>query len=131
MIIKINNKWEALHAVINTWLKDQRKYCNNCGQTFQPELGACCADMAIGTNFDVTLAIKRQNQIAREGLANDHASMKEHKQMRWGVSIPPDLFHTLDNYMKAHGHKKGLFETPSDLNKFMKKFPMFAIARKV
>ena len=131
MLIKVNNKWEAVHAVINTWLKDQRKYCNNCGATYQPELGQCCNDPAIGTNFDVMVALKRQNQATRDTRANDHAAMTEHGQMRWGVSIPPDLMMTLDNYMKAHGHKRGLFEDVSDLNKFMRKFPIFAIAKKV
>lgn len=130
MIIKINDKWEALHAVINKWLKDQTKYCNNCGKTYFPETGACCLEPAIGTNWDVCMAIKEQNRMHRESLANDYAEMKETKQMRWGVSIPPTLYQTLNNYMKQHGHK-GVFEETSDLNKFMRKFPIFTIAKKV
>lgn len=129
MLVKINNKWEAVHAVINTWLKDKRRYCNNCGDTYTDGI-RCCNDMAIGTNMDVTLAIKEQNIASRQALKNDLGTNSS-KTMRWGVSIPPDLMHTLDNYMKQHGHKKGLFEEVSDLNKFMKKFPIFAIARKV
>jgi hypothetical protein len=130
MLIKINNKWEAVHAVINTWLKDKRKYCNNCGKDYVPELGACCNDPAVMTNFDVCLGIIRQNRETQKSRSNDFASTKD-GNLRWGVSLPPDLLRTLDGYMKSHGHKKGLFEEVSDLNKFMKKFPQFCVAKKV
>lgn len=130
MIIKINDKWEALHAVINKWLKDQTRYCNNCGKDFYPEIGACCDDPQIGTNWDFCMAIKEQNKRHRDALSNDLATLGGKKNMRWGVSIPPDLYHTLNNYMKQHGHK-GVFEEKSDLNKFMRKFPIFTIAKKI
>lgn len=129
MLIKINNKWEAVHAVINTWLRDPRVYCNNCGLTACGGL-ACCEDPALGTNLDICKCLIQQNRAMKSSRANDHAS-NETKTMRWGVSLPPDLMRTLDNYMKLHGHKKGLFEEVSDLNKFMKKFPQFAIPTKV
>lgn len=130
MLIKINNKWEAVHAVINTWLKDRRVYCNGCGLTYCPEAGACCEDPQLGTNMDFCRGVIVQNKVSKQTRANDYASNKS-KTMRWGVSLPPDLMRTLDNYMKAHGHKKGLFEEVSDLTKFMKKFPQFAIPTKV
>lgn len=130
MIIKINDKWEALHAVINKWLKDPTKYCNTCGKVYFPETGVCCEDPQICTNWEVCLAIKEQNRLHRESLANDFGAVKETKQMRWGVSIPPSLYHTLTGYMKQHGHKS-VFEEKSDLNKFMRKFPIFTIAKKV
>jgi len=38
MFIKTADKWEAISAFINTWLKDRALYCNNCGFPFV----ACC-----------------------------------------------------------------------------------------
>lgn len=130
MLIKINDKWEAIHAVINKWLKDPTKYCNNCGKTYFPETGACCQNPAICTNWDVCLAIKEQNRWHRDRLANDFATTGKNKNMRWGVSIPPSLYQTLEGYMKQNGHKS-VFKETADLNMFMKKFPIFTIAKKV
>lgn len=131
MIIKINNKWEALHAVINRWLKDPRVYCNDCGATYYKEMGIkCCDNPHIGTNFDFCRLLIKQNKQMQATRRNEFASTGS-KNMRWGVSMPPDLLRCLDNYMKIHGHTKGLFGEVKDLNGFMKKFPQFAIPKKV
>lgn len=130
MLIKINNKWEAVHAVINKWLKDPRVYCNNCANDYVPSLGVCCNDPHIGTNWDFCKQLLDQIKGIKQTRSNDFAT-NDTKTMRWGVSLPPDLMHTLDQYMKDHGHKKGLFEEVGDLNKFMRKFPQFAVPKKV
>ena len=39
MLIKTFDKWEATHAFINTWLKDNTYYCNNCDSDY----ASCCS----------------------------------------------------------------------------------------
>lgn len=129
MLIKTNDKWEALKAFINTWLKDKTLYCNYCNQDYKPELGPCCDSPQIGTNISVTSALIKQNREHTKSRMNEFASSKD-KTMRWGVSIPVRLYHDANNYFKMHG-EKGLFNDNNDLRKFMKKFRAFRIAEKV
>jgi len=121
-----------MHAVINKWLKDPSVYCNECSQPYQPELGRCCENPHIGRNWDFCELLISENKVISHSRLNEFGSNKD-KNLRWSLRLPPRLYETLNNYMKQHGHKTGLFDPkkPSDLNKFMKRFPMFAIAKKV
>lgn len=129
MIVKTSNKEAAFKAVINTWLKDKRVYCNNCGHDFKPELGKCCESPEIGKNIDVMLAIVQQNKNLRAEQFNDLGSSRD-KTIRFGVSLPPDLYQILDKYCRDHGDK-GLFADAKDLNWFMKKFKCFTIPKEI
>lgn len=130
MLVKTSDKWEALHAFINTWLKDPTLYCNICGSDYKPHLGQCCSEPQIGTNLQVTKAVIAQNREHTKTRANPFASDKT-KNLRWGISIPPRLYESANRYFKQHGYEKGLFSDDGDLKAFMRKFPYFRIAEKV
>ena len=130
MLIKIPNKEQAFRAVINVWLADKTKYCNNCGiKESDVSMTVCCEDPQIGTNFDVTKAIVVQNAYIRETRRNDFASTKD-KSLRFGVSLPPALYTVLDNYKKMN-NQVGLFQEDGEMVWFAKKFPMFATCKRV
>lgn len=129
MLIKTNDKWEALHAFINTWLKDGTQYCNICNSNFRPDLGPCCDEPQIGTNLSITTALIKQNREHTKTRRNQFAT-NQTKTMRWGVSLPPRLYHDANRYFKNHGYK-GLFEDDYDLRNFMRKFKSFRIAESV
>lgn len=130
MLIKTNDKWDALHAFINTWLKDPTYYCNTCDQDYKPHLGQCCDDPQIGTNYSITSAVVKQNKEMAKTRRNAFASNASNT-MRWGISLPPRLYHSANRYFKQHGYKKGLFEDDADIKSFMRKFKAFRIAERV
>lgn len=130
MLIKTNNKWEALHAFINTWLKDPTVYCNVCNADYKPHLGPCCDSPELGTNLDITRAVVTQNREYTKSRMNSYAANKDNT-MRWGISMPPRLYQSANMYFKNHGYPKGLFGDNKDLKAFMKKFRAFRIAEKV
>lgn len=130
MLIQTRDRFEACEALINVWLKDKTKYCNNCNWNFDAALKeACCENPQLGTNFDHCYGLVRQNKEMQKTRENDFAS-NEDNTMRWGISIPPRLYQVLDQYYKGHG-EKGLIRDQADFRKFMKKFPQFTIAKKV
>lgn len=136
MFVKTTDKWEAIRAFINTWLKDQTLYCNNCDKDYDPfdkdEQGRwrpCCKNPQIGRNIDHTMGIIKQNKAIRQTRKNEFASV-ENKTMRWGVSLPPRLLYALERYCKNQTGEK-LFSTNADLHAFMKKFPVFCIPEEV
>ena len=123
------DRWEAAHAFINTWLKDQSKYCNNCGADYFPDLPYCCEKPQVGRNVDHTVGLIKQNAELRKMSRNVHAS-NETKTMRWGVSLPPRLFQALNSYFQQHlGHK--LFAEKKDLREFAKRFKAFSIPERI
>lgn len=129
MIIKTPDKEAAFRAVINTWLKDPRVYCNACGMTFMEGMPPCCDAPQLGNNWDICAALIEQNKGIRESRMNKFASTED-KSMRWGVSMPVDLYRTLNKFCKENGDA-GLFEEKSDLHWFAKKFKVFAIPQEV
>lgn len=127
MLIKTPNKELAFRAVINTWLKDKSMYCNHCGQNYNGTI--CCENPQIGKNIDHCAGIIKQNKEIAKSRKNDFASTED-KTIRWGVSIPPSLYSTLNNFKKIH-NQPGLFCEDGELNWFMKKFPQFKVCNKV
>lgn len=79
--------------------------------------------------MDFCKAIIEENKEIRKTRANDFASNKD-KTFRWGVRLPPDLYHTLNNYFKQHG-EQGLLTDRYPVMKFAKNFKAFSIPERV
>lgn len=125
-----NDKELAFRAIINVWLKDKTRYCAQCGlEETQMVDGVCCDDQRVGTNWDVCAAIIRQNERIRETRANDYGSTKD-KSIRFGVSLPPSLFYTLNSWKKGN-NMPGLFDEDGEMTWFAKKFKQFAVAKRI
>lgn len=129
MLVQTKSRKDFLHAAMNTWLKDTRIYCNNCGKTAEAGETKCCEDPQIGTNYDICKAVVEQNKMLRQTRLNEFASTKG-KHMRFGVSLPPGLYQCLDRLCKKH-ENKGLFNEEYDVNWFAKNFRVFAIPEKI
>ena len=129
MLIKTTDKWTAVEAFINTWLKDQTLYCNYCGELFDERFFPCCENPQVGRNIDHTMGLIRQNKEMKKIRDNEFASTKK-KTLRWGISIPPKLLHDLEKYVKSNGDTK-LFNNTREFHQFMRRFPAFRIPEKV
>lgn len=128
--IKLNNKLDAIRAVINTWLKDQTIYCNHCGLDSKYFLvdESCCENPQVGRNIDHMMGGIKQNRILRDVAKNEYGSNKD-KTMRFAVSLPPRLLMTLEEYFDKHNEK--LFNNQDELHKFMKEFPALCTCKVV
>lgn len=128
--IKTYDREKAYRALINEWLKDKRKYCNNCDDEFILEFMPCCEDPQISNNSGHTTAVIQVIKMIKETRDNKFASTKD-KSIRWGVSLPPRLYRFLDNYEKKLEEGNRLFKTNEDMRWFAKTFPVFAVAEKI
>lgn len=129
-----NCKETALRAFISEWIKDDTKYCNNCGMIdIEPPEGCvkdiCCEKPQIGTNLLFLYMIIQENKLLRESRRNIFASNKD-KSMRWGISIPPRLLHDLEQY-SMNELKEPLFKDSNEMNDFMNSFKEFRVCEKV
>ena len=129
MFVKTTDKWTAIHAFINTWLRDETKYCNNCGQDFILDGNVCCENPQYGTNAEYMHALLKQNKLRQETRKNEYAS-DDKKTLRLGVSILPRLLEDLEEYC-ATTIKEKLWKDNKELNAFMRRFPMFTIPEKI
>jgi len=129
MFIKTADKWEAIRAFINMWLKDKTLYCNACGDAYYKELFPCCDTPQIGTNLDHVKGVIEQNKIRRAECRDDHAANKTNT-MRWGVSLPSRLYQDLERYCQKTNNQK-LFENPKEMRTFARKFKIFAIPERI
>lgn len=134
--VRTTNKMDAIKAFVNTWLKDQTFYCNNCGIDYFPDVvdtgegvyqNLCCDDPNIGRNIDHTKAIIDQNSNIRSDLDKSTAATKD-GSIRFAVSLPPRLYNDLKRYFEGYGEK--FLDTPSELKSFMRNFPQFCIPEK-
>lgn len=129
--VKTKSKMTAIRAFINDWLKDQTFYCGNCLETWNPNfhvIESCCENPAFGRNIDHTRAVVKENARIRSNLKKVTAAT-DNNVMRYGVNLPPKLFHDLTMYFRNHGEK--LFNTPREMRDFMRSFPQFCIPEKV
>ena len=126
--IKLTKKEDAIRAVINTWLKDQTLYCNNCNTDSRYFLAdeSCCENPQIGRNIDHMMGGIKQNKIIKETALNEYGSTDD-KTMRYAVSMPPRLLMTLEQYFETHNDK--LFNNQKELHNFMKAFPALSTAK--
>lgn len=120
--IKLTNKWDAARAIINTWLKDQTLYCNNCQTDAKYFLASesCCENPQIGRNVDHMMGGIKQNKMIRETALNEYGSTED-KTIRFSVSMPPRLLVALEDYFGKHNEK--VFNDQKELHAFMKQFP--------
>lgn len=120
----------AFRAIINTWLKDKTRYCCQCGKTTYEMIdGKCCDDQLIGNNVQVCEAIIEQNKDIRASRMNDYGS-NDDKTLRWGVSLPPSLYYTIDRWKKGQ-NMPGLFNEKGEMEWFAKKFPVFKTCTRI
>lgn len=130
MLIKTNNKWEAIRAFINLWLKEKTLYCNWCGAVWNDSnTQVCCERPQIGTNWEHTREIIKQNRRRRQQAKNSYGSTDD-KSMRVAISMPPKLLMDLEAYVKMTGNGK-LFNNPAELISFMKEFKSFCVPAEV
>lgn len=128
MLIKTNNKWDAVRAMINTLLKDTTVYCNECGSDYV-EGHLCCGDPMYGTHRDFVEAIIGQNKGTKETRLHDTGAGKS-KAIRWGLSLPPRFLMELETAFKTTYNEK-LLKDNHEMHRFMKEFPAFAVCKKV
>lgn len=113
--------------MINTLLKDETIYCNECGSTY---LGfPCCANPHLGKHVDFVQAIIRQNRDTLDTRLNDTGSTKD-KSIRWGLSLPPRFLKDLETGFKTMYQEK-IFKDSKEMHRFMREFPAFATCSKV
>jgi hypothetical protein len=132
MQIKTGSKEDAVHALINLWLKDTRKSCAYCGRSrFFEDCGICEGkNPPLGTNAEILEGFYEELKEVRATRKNKFASNNS-KDFRLGISMPIGLYQFLDKTFKEK-YKVNLFDEKGDLNWFMKKFgKYFAIPEEV
>lgn len=129
MLVRTNNKWEAVRALINTLLKDDTVYCNECGADYEDGV-YCCSLPHLGTHRDFVEAIISQNKMTRETRVHDTGAGRDQKAFRWGLSLPPRFMSDLERAFKATYQEK-LLKNNKDMHSFMREFPAFSVCRKI
>lgn len=130
MFVKTTDKWTLAKAFINTWLRDQTWYCNNCDMDYNPLNFPCCEKPQVGRNIDHLKGMIKENKIIQQTRKNEFAST-DNKTLRWGISLPPRLYYALDKYFRSLTEGEKLFKDNQDLHEFMKEFPQFCIPEKI
>lgn len=130
MLIQKGTREDAIHALINIWLKDPRFYCGWCGKEYLEGNGACCEQPFIARNSQVLEQFYQELLIDRENNKNDYAS-NDAKDFRVVLRMPPGLLRFLElTFESMYGEK--LFTDKHDINWFAKKFyKYFAMPRRV
>ena len=130
MLIKSGNREDAIHALINTWLKDKTLKCGWCGAKFERTTFPCCDQPFIGTNFDIMSQFNKEMKMSRDTRKNVYAS-NESKNMRWKLSFPPTLLQWLiESFKKMYG--EDLFTEEYNTTWFAKKFrKYFAVPERI
>jgi len=120
MLIKVGKREDAIHALINTWLKDPTIKCGWCGTEYHPNSFPCCDKPFIGTNLEIFRQFYEQLKRDRDSRKNIFAS-NDGKNMRWKLSFPPGLFEWLTHtFKKMYGEE--LFNSRYTTSWFAKKF---------
>lgn len=120
MLIQKGSREDAIHALINTWLKDPTQVCGWCWRVYKPEHFPCCESPFVSNNSEITKQFSRELQTIRETRRNKYASNKD-KSMRWGLSFPYGLLQFLTKAFKD-GYGEDLFNKEYDMIWFAKKF---------
>lgn len=133
MLITKGNREDAIHALINTWLKLPQRWCLNCNAEFDPivQKFGCCDNPYYTTN---QLVFKRHIEELKEfkdAQKNDFGSSESDTGMRFLLRFPPGLLEFLETSVKRlYGEK--LFTKEYDQRWFARKFgKYFCIADKV
>ena len=127
--VNVLTKWDLARDFINTWLRDTTLYCNNCDHNYSPVIPKCCDNPQIGDNLKHTHSLIQALKDIRATRENDFASNKS-KTMRWGISLPPRLYHALDKYFFTTRGER-LFDNLAEMRQFAKKFPQFKVPERI
>jgi len=129
--ITTTSKIDAIKSYINTWLKDERFYCNNCGEDWYAPIHmkeSCCENPQFGRNIDHTKGLIIQNEQLRKDQLKDTGAT-ETNTWRACLSLPPRLYSDLERFFGQYGEK--LFNDEKEMRKFMKEFPQFCSCKKI
>ena len=124
MLISKGTRDEAIHALINVWLKDPTRKCGWCGKMYIPEEFPCCEQPYIADNAGIMKQFYKDQLFIRETRKNVYASMKANNtnnSMRWILSFPPSLLSFLESAFKNRYQEK-LFHDKYNVQWFAKKF---------
>jgi len=122
---------DAIHALINTWLKDTRKKCGWCGAFYNPLTFPCCEKPFIADNFEIMRQFYREMKLNRESRKNEFAATSKDKKMRWKLSFPPSLLSFLEHSFRTLYNEK-LFHDKYNTTWFAKRFKKcFAIPERI
>lgn len=127
MITKTTNRLDVIEAIINTCLKDNQKYCNNCDQDYNGI--PCCEDPQIGTNSDHVRALVIDNEIMRSENKYDTGRSSDKGAMRMAFRLPPRIYHMLHIYFKGYGEK--FPKDTSELYALMKRFNKLCVVDRI
>lgn len=122
MLLTKGTREDAIHALINTWLKDPRKKCGWCGAWYNPSMYPCCEKPFIADNFEIMRQFYLELQEKKAQLKNEFASTGNKKtRMRWKLSFPPSLLIFLEkSFLELYNEK--LFHDKYNTTWFAKKF---------
>ncbi len=121
---------DAIHALINMWLKDPRKKCGWCGAFYNPLEFPCCEKPFIATNFEIMGQFHKELQEEKKNRSNEFASTGK-KNLRWKLSFPPSLLSFLEISFKTLYNEK-LFNDKYTTTWFAKKFKKaFAVPERI
>ena len=126
-----HSKVEAIKSFITTWLKDQRVYCNNCGEQWNKDIHlyeSCCENPQFGKNIDHCYGLLKQNKETKLSRLKTTGAT-DNNNIRFAVSLPPRLYADLETFFAQYDEK--LFNNKNDLRKFMKEFPEFCSCQTV
>ena len=133
-IIVKGNREDAIHALINTWLKDERRWCLSCNKDFDildwQYSGPCCVDAYLTTNSLVMKHFIKEVDITKSQNLDEYGSTKD-KSMRHLLKFPPGLLQFLEISMQILYNEK-LFTEEYDQVWFAKHFgKYFCVAEKI
>jgi len=126
----IGSREDAIHALINIWLKDPRKKCGWCGAFYNPLTFPCCEKPFIADNFEIMRQFYKELQDDKKLRKNEFASTKK-KNLRWKLSFPPSLLFFLEHSFRALYNEK-LFHDQYNTTWFAKRFrKAFAVPERI
>lgn len=123
MLLTKGSREDAIHSLINTWLKDQTKRCGWCGEKYNPITYPCCEQPFIATNLEIFEQFFEQIKFDRASRKNKFSSTDK-KQIRWALSMPPGLLQYLIYAFKMQ-YDEDLFNDKYTLSWFTKKFKKY------
>jgi transposase len=122
-------KWDVVRDFVNMWLKEKTIYCNHCDADYVKGMPPCCDKPQYGDNLKFTMELVQALKDIRKSRDNEFGSNKTNT-MRWGVSLPPRLYHDLDRLFKVQYGEK-LFDNQKQMREFARKFPEFRVPERI
>jgi hypothetical protein len=126
----IGTREDAIHALINMWLKDTTKRCGWCSSVYNPLTYPCCEKPFIATNFEIMRQFYKELKEDRKTRKNEFASTGK-KTLRWKLSFPPSLLSFLTHsFQKLYNEK--LFHDKYNTTWFARRFKKaFTVAERI